>query len=207
VVRGLHTSHRVRPPDLGPGTNWRYEPGMEWMSVTTSGPIRHTIYRPGVERRAPVSVDRTAVRAIAGSPGRLLMIYSPVNGDYKFAGGGVETGETHAQALARELREETGYRLDRVHTKVAVITEYGHSVHDGDGLFRMESHYYFCEVDETAAPGQSLDGYEERLQFTPRWVSISTAIATNQSVLDRSPRPPRWTARETWLLRRLREAN
>jgi len=70
--------------------------------------IEHEIYRSPIERGTESDVIRVAVRGVAVSAGRVLMIYSPVNGDYKFPGGGVEDGESHAEALVREIREEAG---------------------------------------------------------------------------------------------------
>ena len=42
---------------------------------------------------------REAVRAIILKGEQVLMVYSPVNGDYKFPGGGVQDGEDHQVAL------------------------------------------------------------------------------------------------------------
>jgi len=39
------------------------------------------------------------------------MVRSQKYGEYKFPGGGIERNETHAEALIREVMEETGYRL------------------------------------------------------------------------------------------------
>jgi 8-oxo-dGTP pyrophosphatase MutT (NUDIX family) len=57
------------------------------------------------------TIHRTAARAIILRGGNLLMIHSSTVGDYKFPGGGVDAGETHAQALRREVREECGMEL------------------------------------------------------------------------------------------------
>ena len=57
------------------------------------------------------TVHRTAVRAVILRGPELLMVYSSNVGDYKFPGGGVDIGETHQQALARELLEECGASL------------------------------------------------------------------------------------------------
>ena len=57
------------------------------------------------------AILRTAARAVILRGSELLMVYSSNVGDYKFPGGGVDIGETHQQALARELLEECGASL------------------------------------------------------------------------------------------------
>ncbi len=52
------------------------------------------------------TIHRSAVRAVICRGRELLMVYSANVGDYKFPGGGVDSGESHAQALAREVLEE-----------------------------------------------------------------------------------------------------
>lgn len=51
-------------------------------------------------------IFREAVRGIIKHENKLLMVYSSKDGDYKFPGGGVDVGETHEEALVREIREE-----------------------------------------------------------------------------------------------------
>lgn len=54
------------------------------------------------------TITRDAVRGIIMEQRSLLMIFSEVNGDYKFPGGGVIRGESLETALIREVREESG---------------------------------------------------------------------------------------------------
>jgi hypothetical protein len=55
--------------------------------------ILTTIFRdPGLNLHGKTD-HRTAVRAVAIRRKKLLMVYSPVNGDYKFPGGGVSKKE------------------------------------------------------------------------------------------------------------------
>ena len=77
------------------------------------------IYRhPGINTQGK-TIYRTAVRAVILRGRDLLMVYSSNVGDYKCPGGGVDLGESHEQALARELREECGASLLSVAASLA----------------------------------------------------------------------------------------
>ena len=55
---------------------------------------------------------RPSVRGIIlDDNGDVAMIYSRKYHFYKFPGGGIEGNETHIEALAREIKEETGMKL------------------------------------------------------------------------------------------------
>ena len=163
-------------------------------------PLLGEIYRtPNIPTHGKTTT-RQAVRAIICRVDKLLMIYSPVNGDYKFPGGGVKNGESHAQALRREICEECGISGAQVGEPYGRVIEYDRPVETDYDVFKMTSHYYFCRTDAATAP-QRLDDYERQLGFTPRWVTIAEAIRANQAVLHASDRPvPRWTRRDTFVL-------
>lgn len=146
------------------------------------------------------TVTRRAVRAIIQRGNTLLMIYSPINGDYKFPGGGVKRGETLQAALRREVREESGQQVTAILAGFGRVIEYDRALQPGFDLFRMTSYYIICQVGEGRVP-LALDDYESGLEFSPRWVSITDALATNRAVLatsEKSTHP--WTHRETLIL-------
>jgi 8-oxo-dGTP pyrophosphatase MutT (NUDIX family) len=149
------------------------------------------------------TVHRTAVRAVIQRGRDLLMVYSANVGDYKFPGGGVDLGESHEQALARELREECGASLLSVDGELGAIIEYNLAKEKGFDIFKMTSHYYFCRAgDELGA--QKLDDYERDLGFKPVWVELDSAISTNRVLLN-SPTPPDWLWREIFVLEHIRQ--
>jgi len=151
------------------------------------------------------TVHREAVRAVTFREKSLLMIYSPVNGDYKFPGGGVGKNESPEDALKREVREECGARLVRILQEIGCIVEYSFPIEHDYDVFKMTSSYYLCEFDSVLEE-QRLDPYEEELGFQPVWVDIATAIQTNKAILQaRDKKPPRWTAREAFMLEYLKE--
>lgn len=163
------------------------------------------IYRHANLPASGKTIFRTAVRAIILQQGRLLMVFSPVNGDFKFPGGGVDPSEDHPDALRREVLEECGMRLSAIDQGFGKVIEYDLAEEPGFDLFQMTSYYYFCEV-ERGQISQRLDQYELELGFQSAWIEISAAIQANTAVLSSSGREiPYWTARETFVLQQIQE--
>ena len=132
------------------------------------------------------------------------MVYSPVNGDYKFPGGGVSKNEKHHYALKREVQEECGMNLIKILQGIGSIVEYALPKKPTFDTFKMTSNYYLCEVDSDTFE-QNLEPYEQELGFRPVWVDIDIAIQTNKIVLSsKTTKPPQWTAREAFMLEYLK---
>ena len=149
------------------------------------------------------TLQREAVRGIIRDDTMLLMVYSEVNGDYKFPGGGIQDGETPIQALRREVQEECGVEVTYVSDPYALVTEFDTPIEDDYDLFKMRSTYYPCRVSEPLHELQ-LDDYEQALKFKPVWVTIAEAVLNNQIVLHRKESPaPRWTQRDLFILEKL----
>jgi 8-oxo-dGTP pyrophosphatase MutT (NUDIX family) len=149
------------------------------------------------------TIHRTAVRAVVARGNNLLMIYSAAVGDYKFPGGGVDQGESHEQALRREVQEECGMSLATVGDEIGSIVEYNFPVEEEYDVFRMISHYYQSDaLDGFGA--QKLDGYEKDLGFTPVWIDIDQVIQANELLLN-SDAPPEWLKREIFVLHYLKQ--
>jgi 8-oxo-dGTP pyrophosphatase MutT (NUDIX family) len=159
---------------------------------------------PGVEIHGKTD-HRSAVRAVVIRMKNLLMVYSPVNGDYKFPGGGVDENENLEVALKREVAEECGMKLISILGNLGCIIEYAIPVKKEFDVFKMTSSYYLCEVDATITT-QRLDRYEAELGFQPVWVDIDTAIQNNKAILrTETKKPPQWTAREVFMLEYIRK--
>jgi uncharacterized HAD superfamily protein/8-oxo-dGTP pyrophosphatase MutT (NUDIX family) len=165
--------------------------------------VRH-VYPGGWRVTEPT---RTAVRALVSEARGWLMVHSGVNGDWKFPGGGLEPGETHGQAVARELAEETGHRLGTVDRLRGRAIERWYDPDGGGLVFTMTSWYYDCRLDPGAGAGSlRLDGYEAALGFAPAWTSLEAAIEQNRKLLDnRAADLPGWVERDTRVLERLAE--
>ena len=126
------------------------------------------------------------------------MIHSSQVGDYKFPGGGVNEGETHAQTLSREVQEESGMSVARVGVKIGAIIEYDRPMEKDYDVFKMTSHYYQCEVEDGFG-AQKLDKYEQKLGFKPVWINIDRVIQLNKALLH-SDKAPHWLRREIFIL-------
>ena len=133
----------------------------------------------------------------------LLLIYSSNVGDYKFPGGGVMEGESHAQALQREVQEECGMSLTHMGEEIGAVIEYNLALESDYAAFKMTSHYYRCDVKDGSGT-QMLDTYEQQLGFKPVWMDIDQAIRLNEALLH-SDHCPEWLRREIFVLQYLRQ--
>jgi 8-oxo-dGTP pyrophosphatase MutT (NUDIX family) len=148
-------------------------------------------------------VCREAVRAIILQGTKALLVHSSVNGDYKFPGGGMEHGECQADALKREVAEESGGRVRSKPVPYGKVLEFDTPIEREYDSFCMTSYYYLCEIDPVLGE-QCLDEYEARLGFTPVWVELDDAIANNSSLLTSGKKVERWVRRETLVLELVR---
>lgn len=81
---------------------------------------------------------RPAVSAfVQDDQGRILMIRRTDNDKYAIPGGGQEVGETLAQAVVREVEEETGVRVE-VTGLVGLYSNPNHVIAYDDGEVRQE---------------------------------------------------------------------
>ena len=149
------------------------------------------------------TIQRTAVRGVIQRGRDLLMVHSTNIGDYKFPGGGVDAGESHAQALRREVQEECGASVIQIGDEIGAIIEYNLAKDADYDTFKMTSHYYRCDVEDGFGV-QNLIGYERDLGFQPVWISIEDALRQNKTLLH-SDNAPEWLRREIFVLEYLRK--
>lgn len=157
---------------------------------------------PGINVRGK-TIYRIAVRGVILRDRNLLMIYSANVGDYKFPGGGVSQGETHAQALAREIQEECGMLVTEIGAEIGAVVEYNIAMETDYDVFKMTSHYYLCMVEDNFGI-QKLDDYEQELGFKPVWIDVENAIVENKALLN-SDKIPEWLRREIFVLEYIRQ--
>jgi len=145
-------------------------------------------------------VRRHAIRAVIRKEDLILLVQS-ANGDVKFPGGGIETQETQADALKREVLEETGYTATAIGKHIGYIEELRDDFESDRQLFAMRSDYYEVTIEATQQP-LNLDDYEAELGFHPVWLTLNQAIEANENCLE----PKRWTIRDTKILTFLKQA-
>lgn len=129
---------------------------------------------------APRSSDRKVVEVAVGvliaADGQFLMTSRPPGkvyaGYWEFPGGKLETGETVAQALRRELFEELGITIAEPEPWKIELVDYPHA------LVRL----HFCKVFHWEGALQMREGQQFAWQQLP--VSVTPVLAGTLPVLD-----------------------
>lgn len=93
---------------------------------------------------------------------------------YETPGGGVKEGESHEQAIEREMEEEVG-------CKVQIIQELG-EVKDYYNLIKRRNHNYFYLVRKVGTCPQRLEEDEKRRINKIIWVDIDEAISLYENM-------------------------
>lgn len=143
---------------------------------------------------------RVAVRGIVRRGKDLLLVTNKFR-DYKFPGGGMEPGEAPEEALARELREETGYSMKAGSCREWLLAKERRRGITAD-ILEMDSYYYFCDVEGEPVPLE-LDDYEAEEEFRAEWIPLSEALKKNREVIAENNNP--WVLREIGVMECLLE--
>jgi 8-oxo-dGTP pyrophosphatase MutT (NUDIX family) len=83
------------------------------------------------------SVVPSVVAIVSDDEGRVLMIHKTDNNRWALPGGGHEPGESIANTVVREVKEETGYDVE-VETITGTYTNPGHVMAYDDGEVRQQ---------------------------------------------------------------------
>lgn len=140
---------------------------------------------------------RPSVRGIIVRNGKVAMVHSRKYNYYKFPGGGLEPGETHEQALIREVAEETGLVVipDSIHEYGMVHRKQRDHIAD---IFIQDNFYYLCDVEQEVMH-QDLDDYEAEESFTLAFVDPGYAIRINKEE-DHGPKSQTMITRDAGIL-------
>lgn len=145
---------------------------------------------------------RDSARSIIIRGRKVAMIHSLKYDYYKFPGGGIEPGESPADTMMRETREEAGLEVIP-----GSVREYGlvHRVQRSDSdeteCFMQDNYYYLCDADERTV-AQQLDRYESEESYTLEFVDPETAVRKNRSAMN-TPYNPLMFEREARVLEML----
>jgi 8-oxo-dGTP pyrophosphatase MutT (NUDIX family) len=151
---------------------------------------------------------RPSVRGIIfNGDGDIAMVYSQKYHFYKFPGGGIEGNETHLEALAREIREETGMTLipDSIKEFGEVLKIQNGDESGKDTIHIQQNFYYTCKVKDEIG-SQELDDREKELDFVLKFVPIEEAIAVNSAFESDDSFKKQIAEREKRVLELLKEA-
>lgn len=89
------------------------------------------------EAPAANSVVPSVVAVVEDAEGRVLLIHKTDNNLWALPGGGHEIGETIAETVIREVKEETGYDVE-VKAITGTYTDPGHVMAYDDGEVRQQ---------------------------------------------------------------------
>ena len=121
--------------------------------------------------------EKYTIRGIIVRDGKIAMQCSK-EGEYKIPGGGMEAGETYVEALAREVKEETG---------LFIIPE----IFEDTKKFICHSLFYYCEETGEEAPIH-LTKSEIAKGYCLKWATPQEIYDTNIA-MEKDP----WIIRDT----------
>jgi 8-oxo-dGTP diphosphatase len=131
-------------------------------------------------------IERHGSYGVAIDKGKVLIEIARLG--YFLPGGGLDSGETHIEALHREFMEETGYAILSAE-KIGEAVEYVYIQNDGRYLKKVQ-HFYFIGLGVQSTPTHP-DGDSHRAEWIPyealrgkmylesNWWAIEKAIGQN----------------------------
>lgn len=113
---------------------------------------------------------RPSVYAVFYVDGRVLVCGTRSTGKLWLPGGGVEAGETHAQALRREAREEAGITQLEIGRCLGELRNFCYYAPEDDAC---DAHLYFyvCTTEQTGIISNEEIEDGEALDF--RWIGLA----------------------------------
>lgn len=125
---------------------------------------------------------REVVRGVYVKDGKILVVHPKDEMIYGLPGGGIEEGESHVDALSREMREEVGA------TKIEIIKYIGQMIshrkkYDSEKRFIPTHHLYRIDILEQGK--QELIDYEKNIGLHAVYMEIDDVIKANEIALQK----------------------
>lgn len=134
---------------------------------------------------AAAEIDRRAARVLLLDPsGRVLLLRGcdPARPEHRYwftVGGGLEAGESLADAAVREVYEETGLRITVTDLVGPVRSDRVEFPFDGRWYTQVQS-FFVVRADAFTADLANLDDYEVASVDEARWWSADELAATTE---------------------------
>jgi len=148
---------------------------------------------------------RPSVRGIIMRAGKLALVHNGKFDYYMFPGGGIEEGESHEEALIREVKEESGLVVIP-----ESIKEYGSALrlsasqYFENTVFEQENFYYMCEA-KTEVAATEFDVHEIEEQYSLVFLTPEEAVRRNRTNDHGEENGTVWIERETRVMELLLE--
>lgn len=128
---------------------------------------------------------RPSTRGIIIENHMVTLLYSQKYDFFEFPGGGIKPGESHIDALVREIREETGLTV-----MPDSIVPYGNIRRKQKGkyepLFIQDNFFFFCKVKKSVSKPH-LTQSEMSVDFVTKKLTISDALEHMRLKVAQSP--------------------
>ena len=143
--------------------------------------ICRDIYGNSVTLPLEKMIFRNSVYGLILNEGELLVVRTRSTGLYAFPGGGIELGEPLAEALHREIQEETGISVEM--GELATLSEDFFYYNPADEAYHALLLFYWCTPLTTALVTDG-EVYDEESE-APRWVPLNELQAEDFQIICR----------------------
>ena len=141
--------------------------------------------------------ERFAVRGVVCRDGKYAMQQDKY-GMYKILGGGIDKGETHEDAVIREVQEESGLIVIRDSIKpIGEVLEVRRDIYDPKVKYICHTYVYTCDVEDEMSETNMTES-EIRDGYHLVWATLEDIISQNMKCHDK-----KWIIRDMKIIEKL----